>query len=127
MAVALLDVDIVRKDVPGRDRPRTVIADLRFGLAPDEIVALVGPSGCGKSTLLRMVGGLDTHFADGRAFLLGDQLSAADFIPTMLARWSRNMARPATDWPHLRGYVDRMRAVPSLRETHDREGLADWV
>jgi len=70
---------------------------------------------------------LDNHFADGRAFMLGERRSAADFLATMLTRWSRNMPRPATDWPHLARYVARMRATPSLREAHDREGLTDWI
>ncbi len=70
---------------------------------------------------------LDRWFADGRAYLLGERLSAADFLATMLARWSRNMPKPATEWPHLGGYVDRMRAMPSLREVHAREGLTDWI
>jgi len=61
----MLDVDVARKSVAGRDGPRTVIAGLRFALEHGEIVALVGPSGCGKTTLLRIIGGLDTQY-DGR-------------------------------------------------------------
>lgn len=70
---------------------------------------------------------MDARLSDGRTHLLGDQLSAADFLGTMLARWSRNMPRPATDWPHVRAYVERMRTVPSLIEVHAREGLDDWI
>ncbi len=61
----MLEVNVIRKAVPGRDGPRTVLADLRFTLEQEEIVALVGPSGCGKTTLLRIIGGLDKHY-DGR-------------------------------------------------------------
>jgi len=61
----MLDVNVAQKTVPGRDGPRTVLADLRFTLEQEEIVALVGPSGCGKTTLLRIIGGLDKHY-DGR-------------------------------------------------------------
>jgi len=61
----MLDVNVAQKTVPGRDGPRTVLADLRFTLEQGEIVALVGPSGCGKTTLLRIIGGLDKHY-DGR-------------------------------------------------------------
>jgi len=61
----MLDVNVARKSVTGRNGPRTVIADLRFVLERNEIVALVGPSGCGKTTLLRVIAGLDTSF-DGR-------------------------------------------------------------
>lgn len=70
---------------------------------------------------------LDAHFADGRPFLLGEQLTAADFLLTMLTRWSRNMPRPATQFPNLAPYVNRMRTMPSLREVHAREELTDWI
>lgn len=70
---------------------------------------------------------LDAHFVDGRSHLLGSRLTAVDFLLTMLARWSRNMPRPATDFPHLKTYVDRMRQLASLKEVHAREGLTDWI
>lgn len=70
---------------------------------------------------------LDDRMADGRAYMLGERLTAADFLATMLCRWSRNMPQPATDWPHLKPYLDRMRAMPSLRDVHVREGLTDWI
>jgi glutathione S-transferase len=70
---------------------------------------------------------IEALLADGRAYLLGDTLRAADFLLTMLTRWSRNMPRTALDWPHLKAYVERMRAMPSYRETHAREGLEGWL
>jgi glutathione S-transferase len=70
---------------------------------------------------------LDALLADGRKHLLGPKLSALDFLATMLTRWSRNMPKPATAWPHLGAYINRMRAMPSLREVHKREGLTDWI
>jgi len=70
---------------------------------------------------------LDAQLADGRPYLLGDRLSALDFLTTMLMRWSRNMPRPATTWPNIGRYLAAMRAMPSLREVHAREGLTDWI
>jgi glutathione S-transferase len=70
---------------------------------------------------------LDDKLADGRKYLLGDQMSATDFLGTLLMRWSRNMPRPATDWPNLGAYVARMRQREALREVHAREGLTDWI
>ena len=70
---------------------------------------------------------LDTKFADGRDFILGKRLTAADFLATILTRWSRNMPRPATEFPNLAGYIDRMRKRPSLREVHARENLIEWI
>lgn len=69
---------------------------------------------------------LDTHLADGRTHLLGSELTAADFLATMVMRWSRNMPRPATDWKNLASYIHRMRSRPAFIEVNDREGLTDW-
>jgi glutathione S-transferase len=69
---------------------------------------------------------LDARLADGRIHLLGNELSTADFLGTMLMRWSRNMPRPATTWKHLAPYIQRMRARPFFIEVNDREGLKDW-
>jgi glutathione S-transferase len=69
----------------------------------------------------------DALLSDGRSHLLGDHMTAADFLLGMLARWSRNVPRTALDWPHLGAYVKRLRAMPSYRETHAREGLQGWI
>jgi len=69
---------------------------------------------------------LDARLADGRPHLLGQDLSAADFLTVMGMRWSRNMPRPATDWPHLAAYVTRHRARPAFAELYRREGLGEW-
>ncbi|MDB5454518.1 MAG: Glutathione S-transferase domain [Caulobacter sp.] len=60
-------------------------------------------------------------------YLLGERVTAADFLATMLIRWSRNMPRPAAEWPRLAAYLGRMRARPALIEVHAREGLTDWI
>ena len=70
---------------------------------------------------------IDALLADGRPYLLGQTMTAADFLLGMLARWSRNLPRTATDWPHLKAYVERIRALPSYRKTHAVEGLSGWI
>jgi glutathione S-transferase len=70
---------------------------------------------------------IDAHLAGKGPYMLGQRLSAVDFQATMLMRWSRNMPRPATAWPNIARYLSRMRAMPSLREVHAREGLTDWI
>jgi glutathione S-transferase len=69
---------------------------------------------------------LDAQLADGRTHLLGSELTTADFLATMLMRWSRNMPRPAITWKNLSPYIHRMRAMPSYIEVNRREGLTDW-
>ena len=70
---------------------------------------------------------VDAHLAEHGPWLLGEQLSAADFLLTMLMRWSRNMPRPATDWPRLAALAQRMKARPSFRRLYEAEGLTEWA
>jgi glutathione S-transferase len=65
--------------------------------------------------------------AAGGPYLLGPQLSVADFLMTMLMRWSRNMPKPTDTWPTLREYAARMKARPSFKEVYARQGLTDWT
>ncbi|PYH48709.1 glutathione S-transferase family protein [Aspergillus saccharolyticus JOP 1030-1] len=59
-------------------------------------------------------------------YLVGDTLSTVDFLAVMLMRWSRDMPRPATHWPHLASYVDHLTALPSFHDVCRREGLSNW-
>lgn len=70
---------------------------------------------------------LADQLADGRPYLLGERVSALDLYATMLMRWSRNMPRPATEWPALKALADRVRARPSWRRLYEIEGLTEWV
>lgn len=70
---------------------------------------------------------VDAHLQAHGPYLLGDTLSAADFLLTMLMRWSRNMPKPTDTWPALHAHAQRMKARPAFRETYRREGLTDWT
>jgi len=70
---------------------------------------------------------IDARLASSGGHIAGRDLSAADFLATMLMRWSRNMPRPATEWPAIREYVGRMKARPSFRTLYAREGLTEWA
>ncbi|HYM34480.1 MAG TPA: glutathione S-transferase family protein [Steroidobacteraceae bacterium] len=61
-----------------------------------------------------------------RSHIVGNTLTVADFLAAMLMRWSRNMPKPATEWPHIKAYVQQMRALPSFVKVCDREKLTDW-
>ena len=67
------------------------------------------------------------HLAAHGPYLLGTHRTAADFLLTMLMRWSRNMPRPSDDWPALQAHARRMKALPSFAETYRREGITDWT
>jgi len=70
---------------------------------------------------------VDAHLAANGPFLLGEKLSAVDFMMTMLMRWSRNMPKPAHTWPALKAHATTMKARPSFQEVYAREGLTDWT
>jgi glutathione S-transferase len=70
---------------------------------------------------------VDDKLSGRQKYFLGEKPSAVDFLATMLARWSRNMPKPAQTWPHVGAYVARMKKMPSLIEVHKREGLTEWI
>ena len=70
---------------------------------------------------------VDAHLAANGPWLAGGRRSAADFVLTMLMRWSRNLPRPADRWPALAAHAASMKALPSFAEVYRREGLTDWT
>jgi len=69
---------------------------------------------------------LEAHVAANGPFLLGDRLTLADFYLTMLMRWSRNMPRPATEWPALNALARQVRQRPSWKRMYELEELTEW-
>ena len=69
----------------------------------------------------------DSQLAASGPYLLGDACSAADLMLLMLMRWSRNMPKPATEWPALRAFAARMKARPSWKRLYELEGLTEWA
>ena len=70
---------------------------------------------------------IDEHLAANGPFLLGELPTVADFYLTMLMRWSRNMPKPATEWPHLAALAKAMKARPSFARLYAEEGLEEWA
>jgi glutathione S-transferase len=97
---------------------------------PDQPAGHAGVESVKASARVRVeacLGRVDRQIANSGAYLLGDRVTAADFVTTMLMRWSRNMPKPATDWPAIAGYVKRMKARPSFKALYEREGLTEWA
>jgi glutathione S-transferase len=70
---------------------------------------------------------IDDHLAANGPYLLGESISAADFYLAMLMRWSRNMPKPATDWPRLAALANSLKARPSFARLYAEEGLTEWA
>jgi glutathione S-transferase len=62
----------------------------------------------------------------GSPYLVGGEHGVVDLYATMLMRWSRNMPKPATEWPHLRALADRVRARPAWKRLYEIEKLTEW-
>lgn len=109
----------------------TVVPAFRVWFYPHEPAGETGTQAVAAVARAKIEGmwdRIDAHLAaQSGAYMLGERLSAVDFLATMLMRWSRNMPKPATTWPNIARYLARMRAMPSLREVHAREGLTDWI
>jgi glutathione S-transferase len=108
----------------------TVQPAFRMWFYADEMAGMVNVAATkihAQKKIERAMQRLDALFADGRRYLVGENLTAADFMATMLMRWSRNMTCSAMRYEHLADYIRRMWTIPSLRQVHDREGLTDWV
>jgi glutathione S-transferase len=60
-------------------------------------------------------------------FLVGAQLTAVDFLLTMLMRWSRNMPMTATAWPALAKLATTMKSRRSFAQLYALEGITDWT
>jgi len=70
---------------------------------------------------------VEAQIHSGGPYLVGDRVWAVDFLATMLMRWSRNMPKPATEWPGIVAYVARMKSRPSFKALYEREGLTEWA
>ena len=69
----------------------------------------------------------DTQLRANGPYLMGEKFSAADLMLLMLMRWSRNMPKPATEWPALREFAAKLKARPSWARLYEIEGLTEWA
>ncbi len=70
---------------------------------------------------------LDAHLAAHGPHVLGEKLSIVDLYVTMLMRWSRNLPKPATQWPALARLAAIVKARPSWARLYAAEGLSEWA
>ncbi|CAK4617439.1 hypothetical protein LEN26_020702 [Aphanomyces euteiches] len=71
---------------------------------------------------------VDQHLqTTGGPFMLGEDVTALDIYATMLMRWSRNMPKPATEWPHVATLANHVTSLPSWQKVNEIEGNKDWL
>lgn len=70
---------------------------------------------------------IDAQLEGQGPYLLGEQLSVADFMLVMLMRWSRGMPKTGLDYPNLAKLAGLLKARPSFRALYAAEGLTEWA
>lgn len=107
----------------------TLMSTYRFWFYPPELGSAEHPPQVRTALAAKIEGVwdyLDRELAANGPYLLGDNFSAADLLLAMLMRWSRNMPRPASQWPALARLADLIRARPSWQQVYAVEGLSGW-
>jgi glutathione S-transferase len=106
-----------------------LMSTYRMWFYPQELGATEHPAEI-RAALQRKIEGiwdrLEAHLSAQGPYLLGAHFSGVDLLLTMLMRWSRNMPRPATEWPALKQLADRVRARASWKRLYELEGLSEW-
>lgn len=74
------------------------------------------------SAAYELFGRIEAHL-DGRDWLVGASRTSADLFLFMLARWARNLERPAWDSPALRAHWLRTLALPGVTRMVAEQGL----
>jgi glutathione S-transferase len=80
-----------------------------------------------EERLGRMFGFLDGELAKPGPHLCGAGFYACDYFLAMLARWTREMAKPATVQPNVRKLVAASLARPAYQRMLKEEGIAQAV
>ena len=104
----------------------TVQAELIHYFYPDRIggphAAFIQASA--EDRVMPMLDILDAHFEKtGGPWMLGKDYSIADVYLFMMCRWTRNMANPARNRPHLAKFLNTMAARPAVIRAHEQEKL----
>lgn len=66
---------------------------------------------------------IDLHLAENGPQLLGNRFSAVDIFLAMLCRWTRQMDKPATAYPHLNRLIGIVTARPAWAAMMAAEGI----
>lgn len=77
MSATVIRAEGIGKAVPTTSGDLVILDDVSLSINQGESVAIVGASGSGKTTLLGILAGLDLP-TSGRAFLVGQELTALD-------------------------------------------------
>lgn len=67
---------------------------------------------------------LEAKLSDDRDYIMGRNFTVADTYTFVVASWAGLIGFDLSGYPHVRAYIERVRARPKVQETLRREGLA---
>jgi glutathione S-transferase len=70
---------------------------------------------------------LDAHLAQGGPFMLGSSYGVVDMFAIVLLRWSRNMPKPATEWPAIAKFAHKVKGRSTWKRLYKIDGLTEWA
>lgn len=77
-----------------------------------------------RANLERRLAYVEAHFADGRAYLMGEAFCVADAYLFTVLRWMPVTGLDPSRWPHLQAFKARMALRPAVQAVLQAEGLA---
>ena len=72
-------------------------------------------------------GRVDAHLDANGPYMMGVRFGVVDLYATMLMRWSRNMPKPATEWPAVARLAATIKARPMWKRLYEVEELTEWA
>lgn len=78
-----------------------------------------------KVLLSRRVGEVERMLDHAEPYLLGDHMTVADVYLFVVLNWAGFIGFDLQDWPHVSGFMARMRVRPAVRAALAQEGLLE--
>jgi glutathione S-transferase len=70
---------------------------------------------------------LDAHLAEGGPYIMGSHYGVIDMFAIVTLRWSRNMPKPATQWPALAKFASKVKGRSTWKRLYKIDGLTEWA
>mgnify|MGYP002789897310 CR=1 FL=1 len=77
-----------------------------------------------EQRLARQIDHVEAMLADGRSFLLGANVTVADFYAFVILNWTNFIGVSLEPWPRTAAFMAQMAQRPSVRRAMAEEGLA---
>jgi glutathione S-transferase len=70
---------------------------------------------------------LEAHLAEGGPYMLGSAYGVVDMFAIVLVRMSRNMPKPATQWPKIAKFASKVKGRSTWKRLYKIDELTEWA